>query len=47
MVKYINTHGTTVRNSAGNLSGVQEGELFYNSTTNDFKYQYPSLTATG
>ena len=47
MAKYSTIHGTTVRNSAGNLSGAQEGELFYDTTNLDFKYQYPNVTSVG
>ena len=43
MANYKDIHGTTVRNSAGNLSGAKTGELFYDSTNVDFKYQFPNL----
>ena len=47
MANYQAIHGTTVRNSAGNLSGAKEGELFYDSTNLDFKYQFPATTSAG
>ena len=47
MANYKDIHGTTVRNSAGNLSGAKEGELFFDSTNLDFKYQFPAVTSTG
>ena len=40
MATYKDIHGTTVRNSAGNLTGAATGELFYDSTNSDFKYRY-------
>ena len=39
MANYKDIRGTTIRNSAGNLSGAVKGELFYDSTNIDFKYQ--------
>ena len=39
MAEYKDIHGTTIRNSAGNLAGAKTGELFYDSTNRDFKYQ--------
>ena len=47
MANYKDIHGTTVRNSAGNLSGAKEGELFFDSTNLDFKYQFPAKTSAG
>ena len=47
MANYKDIHGTTVRNSAGNLSGAKEGELFFDSTNLDFKYQFPNVTSAG
>ena len=40
MAEYKDIHGTTIRNSAGNLTGAKTGELFYDSTNRDFKYHY-------
>ena len=47
MAEYKDIHGTTVRNSAGNLAGAKTGELFYDSTNLDFKYQHPNVTTAG
>ena len=47
MASYKETVGTAGTNYAGNNPAVLEGELWYDSTNKDFKYQYPSLTATG
>ena len=47
MATYKETVGTTVINYAGNYPGVVEGELWYDSTNKDFKYQYPALTSAG
>ena len=47
MSNYKDIHGTTVRNSDGNLSGAATGELFYDSTNGDFKYQFPNVTTAG
>ena len=38
MAEYKDIHGTTIRNSAGNLAGAKTGELFFDSTNLDFKY---------
>ena len=47
MAEYKDIHGTTIRNSAGNLAGAKTGELFFDSTNLDFKYQFPNVTTTG
>ena len=47
MAEYKDIHGTTIRNSAGNLAGAKTGELFYDSTNRDFKYQFPNVTTAG
>ena len=47
MAEYKDIHGTTIRNSAGNLAGAKTGELFFDSTNLDFKYQFPNLTTAG
>ena len=47
MAEYKDIHGTTIRNSAGNLAGAKTGELFYDSTNRDFKYQYANVTSAG
>ena len=46
MANYKDIRGTTVRNSAGNLSGAATGELFYDSTNRDFKYSYPNVSSS-
>ena len=47
MSNYKDIHGTTVRNSAGDLSGAATGELFYDSTNRNFSYKFPNVTSTG
>ena len=47
MAEYKDIHGTTIRNSAGNLAGAKTGELFFDSTNLDFKYQFPNVTPAG
>ena len=47
MAEYKDIHGTAVRNSAGNLAGAKTGELFYDTTSTDFKYQFPNVTSAG
>ena len=44
MSTYKKEFGTGVQNAAGTLSGVVEGQLWYDSTAASFKYQYPNLT---
>jgi hypothetical protein len=39
--------GTAVQNAAGNLSGAVDGQLWYDSTNKDFKYQYLNVTSAG
>ena len=47
MATYKETVGTAVVNYAGNYPGAVDGELWYDSTNKDFKYQYPNVTAAG
>jgi len=47
MATYKETVGTAVVNYAGDYPGAVDGELWYDSTNKDFKYQYPNLTAAG
>ena len=47
MSTYKKEVGTAVQNAAGTLSGVVEGQLWYDSTAASFKYQYPTLTTAG
>ena len=45
MATYKEKVGTAVVNYAGDYPGAVEGELWYDSTNKDFKYQYPNVTA--
>ena len=47
MATYKETVGTSVVNYAGNYPGAVDGELWYDSTNKDFKYQYLNVTAAG
>ena len=47
MATYKEKVGTSVVNFAGNYPGAVEGELWYDSTNKDFKYQYLNVTAAG
>ena len=47
MSTYKKEVGTAVQNAAGTLSGVVEGQLWYDSTAASFKYQYPAVTTVG
>ena len=47
MATYKQTVGTAVTNYAGDKPGVVEGELWYDSTNQHFKYQYPNVTTSG
>ena len=47
MSTYKKEFGTGVQNAAGTLSGVIEGQLWYDSTAASFKYQYPAVTTSG
>ena len=47
MSTYKKEFGTGVQNAAGTLSGVIEGQLWYDSTAAAFKYQYPAVTTSG
>ena len=42
MATYKQTVGTAVTNYAGDKPSVVEGELWYDSTNQHFKYQYPN-----
>ena len=44
MADYKDIVGTAVRNNAGTLTSAKTGELFYDSTNLDFKYQFPATT---
>ena len=47
MATYKEKVGTSVVNYAGNYPGVVKGELWYDSTNKDFKYQYANVTSAG
>ena len=47
MATYKESVGTTVVNYAGNYPGAVDGELWYDSTNKDFKYQYANVTSAG
>ena len=47
MATYKEKVGTSVVNYAGNYPGAVYGELWYDSTNKDFKYQYLNVTAAG
>ena len=47
MATYKEKVGTSVVNYAGNYPGAVKGELWYDSTNKDFKYQYANVTAAG
>ena len=47
MATYKERVGTSVVNYAGDYPGAVEGELWYDSTNKDFKYQYPAVTSAG
>ena len=47
MATYKEKVGTAVVNYAGNYPGAVEGELWYDSTNKDFKYQYANVTTSG
>ncbi len=47
MATYKEKVGTAVVNYAGDYPGAVEGELWYDSTNKDFKYQYANVTAAG
>ena len=46
MATYKGIKGTAVQNYAGDLSGAADGQIWYDSTATDFKYQYV-VTAGG
>ena len=50
MATYKGIKGTAVQNYAGDLSGAADGQIWYDSTATDFKYQYEAAVgawATG
>ena len=45
MANYKDIVGTAVRNNAGNIPTAETGQVWFDSTNIDFKYQFPT-TAT-
>ena len=45
MATYKEKVGTSVVNYAGNYPGAVKGELWYDSTNKDFKYQFPQCNS--
>ena len=41
MATYKDLVGTAVRNNAGNIPTAETGQVFFDSTNIDFKYQFP------
>ena len=46
MATYKEKVGTAVTNFAGNKTGAVDGELWYDSTNKDFKYQFPNVSSS-
>ena len=42
MSNYKDIVGTAVRNNAGNIPTAETGQVFFDSTNIDFKYQFPN-----
>ena len=47
MSNYKDIVGTAVRNNAGNIPTAETGQIFFDSTNIDFKYQKPNVTSAG
>ena len=47
MATYKDIVGTAVRNNAGNLPAPETGQVWFDSTNIDFKYQQPNTTTSG
>ena len=43
MATYKDLVGTAVRNNAGNIPTAETGQVFFDSTNIDFKYQFSNL----
>ena len=43
MANYKDLVGTAIRNNAGNIPTAETGQVFYDSTNVDFKYQFPAV----
>ena len=46
MATYKDIVGTAVRNNAGNIPTAETGQVFFDSTNLDFKYQFPNLLSS-
>ena len=46
MATYKDIVGTAVRNNAGNIPTAETGQVFFDSTNVDFKYQFPTTLAS-
>ena len=44
MSNYKDLVGTAVRNNAGNIPTAETGQVWFDSTNLDFKYQFPNLS---
>ena len=44
MATYQEIHGNAIQNASGTLSGVQEGQVWYDTAAVGWKYQYPQLS---
>ena len=46
MATYKDIVGTAVRNNAGNIPTAETGQVFFDSTNLDFKYQFPNTLSS-
>ena len=46
MAKYKDIVGTAIRNNAGNIPTAETGQVFFDSTNLDFKYQFPTTVTS-
>ena len=46
MATYKDLVGTAVRNNAGNIPTAETGQVFFDSTNIDFKYQFANLISS-
>ena len=46
MAKYKDLVGTAIRNNAGNIPTAETGQVFFDSTNVDFKYQFPNTLSS-
>ena len=47
MATYQEIHGDAIQNASGTLSGVKDGQVWYDSAAAGWKYKYVSLTTAG